>query len=133
MAVNRPNFLFIMDDQHRWDYVDFAAPNTARFVDTPNLRTLASTGTYFTHAMCNAPLCAPSRIGLATGLLPERLGATDNHAYAPRSHTTYYQRLRDYGYRVGVVGKLDLAKPDTHIGSNGARPTTRMLYTLVVV
>jgi choline-sulfatase len=109
-----------MDDQHRWDYIDVGT--TGGFVDTPNIRGLAAEGTNFTHCMCNAPLCAPSRIGLATGLLPERLGALDNHAYTPRSHTTYYQRLRDHGYRVGAVGKLDLSKPDTFLGVDGARP-----------
>jgi len=116
-----------MDDQHRWDYLDTGAPDTATtdaagFVDTPNMRELAAAGTEFTHCMCNAPICAPSRIGLATGLLPERLGALDNHAYAPRSHATYYQRLRDHGYRVGAVGKLDLSKPDTFLGVDGTRP-----------
>jgi len=37
---------------------------------------------------------------------------------------TYYQRLRDYGYRVGLVGKLDLSKPDSFVGASGARPST---------
>ena len=112
------NILFIMDDQHRWDYIN------TDFVDTPNLGKLAEQGTTFTHCTCNAPLCAPSRIGLATGLLPERLGALDNQAYLPRSQPTYYQRLRDENYQVGLVGKLDLAKPDGFLGIEGARPHT---------
>ncbi len=113
-----PNILFIMTDQHRWDYINNDT------VDTPNLQKLANRGTTFTHCTVNSPICAPSRIGLATGLLPERLGALDNHAYVPNSHQTYYQRLRDYNYQVGAVGKLDIAKPDGFIGVEGARPHT---------
>ena len=43
-------------------------------------------------------------------------------AFYPTSVPTYYQQLRDHGYRVGCVGKLDLAKPDGYNGRYGDRP-----------
>ena len=46
----------------------------------------------------------------------------DNTCYLPPQLPTYYQRLRDSGYRVGCVGKLDLAKPDKYNGRDGDRP-----------
>ena len=67
-------------------------------------------------------MCAPSRIALASGYQPLRLGSVGNDSYLPQHVTPYYQRLRDSGYRVGCVGKLDLAKPDGYNGRHGDRP-----------
>jgi arylsulfatase len=117
----QPNILFIMADQWRYDYAGFMG---ADFVATPNLDRLAARGQVFEQCACNSPLCSPSRISLATGLNPERTGALDNSAYLPRHATTYYQRLRDAGYEVGCVGKLDLAKHAGYNGSRGQRPAT---------
>ena len=114
-----PNVLLIMTDQHRWDYLGCYG---ADFVDTPNIDRLAASGLRFTKAFTNAPVCAPARIGLATGIHPARIGALDNNCYLPSQLPTYYQRLRDGGYRVGCVGKLDLAKPDIYNGRDGDRP-----------
>ncbi len=114
-----PNILLIMTDQHRWDYLGCAG---ADFVDTPNIDRLAASGVRFTNAFTNAPVCAPARIGLATGMHPARIGTLDNSCYLPPHLPTYYQRLRDSGYRVGCVGKLDLAKPDKYNGRHGDRP-----------
>jgi len=117
--VSKPNILFIMDDQHRFDYLGCFG---AYFLNTPNLDRLADSGIRFTNCFTNAPVCAPSRIALATGYNPSRLGALDNSSYLPLNISTYYQRLRDYKYRVGCVGKLDLAKPDPYNGRFGDRP-----------
>ncbi len=114
----RPNLLFIMDDQHRHDYLSAAG---ATFVRTPNLDCLAERGVRFSQCITNAPVCAPARIGLASGYQPARLGCLDNNCYLPRHITPYYVRLRDAGYRVGCVGKLDLAKPDPYNGRHGDR------------
>jgi len=116
---SRPNILFIMDDQHRFDYLGCAG---ADFLHTPNLDRLAERGVRFTRCITNSPVCAPARIGLATGLQPSRVGSLDNASFLPLSVPTYYQRLRDHGYRVGCVGKLDLAKPDRYNGRFGDRP-----------
>jgi choline-sulfatase len=115
----RPNILFIMSDQHRFDYAGYAG---ATFTRTSNLDQLAERGMQFTQCTTNSPVCAPARIGLASGLQPVRMGSLGNASYLPRRVTTYYQRLRDAGYRVGCVGKLDLAKPDGYNGRYGDRP-----------
>ena len=116
---DRPNVLFIMDDQHRFDYLGAAG---ADWVRTPNLDRLAERGVRFTQCTTNCPVCAPARIGLAAGMQPSRLGSLDNSSFLPRSATTFYERFRDHGYRVGCVGKLDLAKPDSYNGRYGDRP-----------
>jgi arylsulfatase len=115
----RPNLLLIMADQHRYDWL---GAEGAPWVRTPHLDALARRGVRFRQAFCCAPLCAPSRISLAAGLRPHRLGALGNNVFYPRIIPTYYQALRDAGYRVAVVGKLDLHKPDPYNGPRGDRP-----------
>ena len=116
---DRPNVLFIMADQFRHDWMGCAG---ADFVRTKNLDRLAERGVRFTQCCTNSPICAPARIGLATGLQPGRIGALGNNAFLPLSVPTYYQRMRDHGYQVGCVGKLDLGKPDKYNGLRGDRP-----------
>ncbi|WP_226527240.1 sulfatase [Metabacillus niabensis] len=115
---DRPNILFIMDDQHRFDYLGCAGLDS---VNTPNIDRLASRGVRFTNCFTNSPICVPARIGLASGLQPSRIGAVDNWCSLPSNIPTFYQRFRDHGYRVGCVGKLDLNKPDPYNGKNGDR------------
>jgi len=114
-----PNFLFIMADQWRFDYLGSLG---ADFVETPNIDRLAREGVTFENCFTTSPVCAPARISLASGFLPHRLGALNNSAYLPKGVETYYERLRDHGYRMGCVGKLDLAKPDPYNGRHGRRP-----------
>lgn len=119
MGNARPNILCIMADQHRHDFMGCAG---AGFIRTPNLDRLAARGVRFTQCTTNSPVCAPARIALATGLQPYRLGSLDNNSFLPHTVPTYYQRFRDHGYRVGCVGKIDLAKPDHYNGRYGDRP-----------
>ncbi|MFE5318283.1 sulfatase [Paenibacillus sp. NPDC056579] len=120
-AASKPNILFIMDDQHRFDYLGCMG---AEYVRTPNIDRLARRGIRFTHCYTNSPLCVPARISLATGLDPARLGLVDNSHVLSKQHETMYQRFRDNGYRVHCVGKLDLNKPDRYNGRFGDRPNT---------
>lgn len=109
--ANRPNILFIFDDQHRHDYLGAAG---ASFINTPNLDRLAQRGVRFTQAATNCPLCAPSRMALATGLMPVRAGVLANDfGRVPHGLPTFYQRMRDHGYWTASVGKL-------HLGPTGA-------------
>ena len=121
--TDKPNVLFIMSDQHRYDYLE-TDENAPEALNTPNMRRLAEMGVNFPNCTVNAPVCAPSRIGLASGIQPSRLGSLSNGSFYPTSIPTYYQQLRDHGYRVGCVGKLDLAKPDGYNGRYGDRPRT---------
>ena len=117
----RPNILLICTDQQRWDWMGCAGTPG---VETPNIDALAASGVRITGHVTNSAVCVPARIGLATGITPARLGCLGNDAVLPADVPTYYQALRDGGYRVGVVGKLDLNKPDEFNGRRGDRPDT---------
>ena len=56
--MDRPNVLWIWTDQQRWDALGAGGNPHIR---TPNLDALAASGTLFTRAYCNSPLCMPSR------------------------------------------------------------------------
>ncbi|MEM7142097.1 MAG: sulfatase-like hydrolase/transferase [Actinomycetota bacterium] len=119
--VGRPNLLLITTDQHRWDWLGcHGTPG----VETPNIDRLAASGVRFTEHVTNSAVCAPARIGLAAGTSPHRLGVFTNGDVLPDATPTYYQALRDAGYRVGCVGKLDLNKPEKQNGPTGDRPET---------
>ncbi|MBD3314512.1 MAG: sulfatase-like hydrolase/transferase [Chitinivibrionales bacterium] len=119
--AQRPNILLIMCDQLRHDFAGYVG---CRFAQTPTLDRLAHQGTIFKNCIANSPACTPARIGLATGMMPHRLGALTNDCYLRFSTPTYYQQLRDHGYYVGCVGKLDLAKPELDCGIRGNLPRT---------
>jgi arylsulfatase A-like enzyme len=116
-APRRPNLLFFFPDQHRPDWVGFGP--AALPIETPSLARLAQTGTWFTNAVCAAPVCAPSRACLASGREYDRCGVVDNGDNYPLDQPTYYGRLRDGGYHVMGVGKIDLAKATGDWGLDG--------------
>ena len=75
MNNKQSNFLFIMTDQHRYDFLHCAGMD---FLKTPNIDRIAKSGIQFRNCFTNAPLCVPARVGLASGLQPIRLGCVNN-------------------------------------------------------
>ncbi|HJP33811.1 MAG TPA: sulfatase-like hydrolase/transferase [Candidatus Latescibacteria bacterium] len=102
-----PNILFFFPDQQRHDWTGL---NRQLPLRAPNTNALAARGTNFTRAWCSSPLCAPSRACVASGRRYDRCGVADNGANYPLDQPTYFQGLRDTGYRVAGVGKFDLHK-----------------------
>ncbi|MCE9531507.1 MAG: sulfatase-like hydrolase/transferase [Planctomycetes bacterium] len=70
-AKRRPNFILILMDDMGWRDVGFMGN---KFVETPNLERLASTGLVFTQAYASAPNCAPTRACLMSGQYTPRHG-----------------------------------------------------------
>ena len=69
MARTRPNFIVIMTDQHRADYLGCAGHP---FLRTPAIDALAAAGTRFTRFYVSSPVCMPNRATFMTGRLPLR-------------------------------------------------------------
>lgn len=70
-SLEKPNVLFIsIDDLNDWAGFLENYPH----ISTPNIDRLAKQGVAFSNAHCQAPICAPSRASLMTGLYPHTTG-----------------------------------------------------------
>ena len=67
--MSRPNILFVMTDQQRWDAVGCSSTDEP-WLETPAFDRLASEGTRFTNCVTTTPICIPARVILATGHYP---------------------------------------------------------------
>lgn len=121
MSARPRDILLIVTDQQRQGWLGCEGAAWAR---TPHLDRLAAAGTRFTGCCTNAPVCAPARCALATGLAPHRCGVLGNHHDLDPAFPTLYRHLRDRGWWTGYVGKLDLAKAtgDQGVGEDGRMP-----------
>ena len=112
---SRPNILFLMADQYRWDALGSVNP----LVKTPNLDSLAARGVRFGRATVNAPMCMPSRYSMMTGLYPSQVGVRHNAQMCPTDEDlpvpVLAQRLLEAGYQTAGFGKTHL-----YLGKEGA-------------
>ena len=97
------NLVYIFSDQHSRRVLGCYG-NTA--VQTPHLDRLASGGTVFRNAYCNAPICVPSRASMATGRYVHDIGFWDNARPYEGSVPSWGHRLMAQGHRVTSIGKL---------------------------
>jgi arylsulfatase A-like enzyme len=79
------------------------------FATTPNLDELASEGFLYTHAYANAPVCAPARNTIITGVYACSNGNQHMRSYYPKSEAvkTYPEFLREAGYYCTNNAKTD--------------------------
>lgn len=110
----RPNVLFLLTDQHRYDAVGCNADNQCR---TPAIDSIAESGTRFTRAYTPIAMCTPARASLLTGQYPHTHGQLSNMGnfngafdenVLDRVEDAYPRRLREAGYEVRYAGKWHL-------------------------
>ena len=129
--TKRPNFLFIITDQHRADHLGCYG-NTE--VQTPHIDSIAAKGRAWDRFYVANPVCMPNRASIMTGRMPSLHGARHNGIPLSKDHTTFVELLRDAGYRTGLIGKSHLqnftgqaatagfeADPDLHSPREGLR------------
>jgi len=101
-ATNRVNILFLMDDQHRGDWLGAAG---ASWILTPNLDRLAREGVLFRRGYTSVPSCLAARAALLTGLSPWSHGCL-GYTPIPEHYAVEKPRLfTAAGYRTHAVGK----------------------------
>ncbi len=111
-AVARPNIVFVLVDDLRWDEIGVAGHP---YVKTPNIDRIANEGVYFTNAFTTTPLCSPARATFLTGLYPHTSGITDNLARNEQSHRleTFPKMLNQRGYDTAFIGKWHMGNDDS--------------------
>ena len=97
-----PNILFIMTDQQRSDCM---GANGNPIIQTPNLDRLAEQSANFSHAFVQAPVCTPSRVCYFTGRYAHSHRNRVNYTPLDESEILMPARLKQAGYRTGIVGK----------------------------
>ena len=70
-----PNILLIITDQQHADMMSCAGN---KYLKTPAMDRLAREGIRFTNAYVTNPVCSPSRISIATGIMAGRFGILNN-------------------------------------------------------
>ena len=70
------------------------------YATTPNVDALAKRGMIYAHCWSNAPVCAPARTTLITGIYPTSLGGEHMRSMVPMAEgkKMYPQFVRDAGY-----------------------------------
>jgi arylsulfatase len=106
--ARRPNILFIMTDQQRWDCV---GANGNALIKTPNLDRLAASGANFSHVFVASPVCVPSRISFFTGRYAHSHRNRVNYTPLDHSEMLLQARLKEAGYRTASIGKLHYFPP----------------------
>lgn len=108
--ANRPNIIFIITDQQRYDTI---ASLGYDYVDTPNLDRLVKEGISFDQCFVTAASCAPARASLFTGFYPHTTGILKNADLWRRS---WIELLNQSGYRCVNVGKMHTYPYHTPLG-----------------
>jgi len=101
-SPKRPNIVFILTDDHRWDFMSRAGHPV---VKTPSLDRLASEGMLFSNAFVTSALCSPSRASFLTGLYAHTHGVQNNLTPWRDESVTFLELFKQAGYDTAFIGK----------------------------
>lgn len=120
-SAARPNIIFLMTDDQRWDNMGCYGRPEFR---TPNIDQLAEQGVIFDRAFYAVSICMPSRVTMMTGRhnSSHRVGfvAPDNYTLSRADFAKGYPALlKKAGYRTGFIGKVGFT-----VTEEAQRPST---------
>jgi arylsulfatase A-like enzyme len=115
--TGKPNIVLVLADDA--GYGDFGCYGQQK-IRTPEIDALAGEGMLFTDHYAAAPVCAPSRCGLLTGLHTGHASIRGNEEIIPEGQrplpaddVTMAEVLKKAGYTTAVIGKWGLGGPGT--------------------
>ncbi len=104
-AADRPNILWLTSEDHGPEMGCYGDP----LARTPNVDALAAKGMMFKRAWSVAPVCAPARSAIISGIYPSSSGGIHMRSMVPMPNGTkmYPQILREAGYYCTNNSKTD--------------------------
>ncbi|WP_281612981.1 sulfatase-like hydrolase/transferase [Flammeovirga sp. SubArs3] len=112
----KPNVLFIISDQHKQT---FSGAYGHDIIKTPNIDALAKNGVTFENAYAPAPVCAPTRAAIVTGMYPYANGAIYHKAPVINANGKEVRKgsgfLRSTGYHDDIKTIAEVFKKDGYI------------------
>ncbi len=104
-AQSRPNILWISAEDLSPDLACYGD----RYARAPNLDKFAAEGARYTNAFSSAPVCAPSRSAIITGMYPTTIGSLHmrSKAVPPPGVKAFTETLRAAGYYCTNNAKTD--------------------------
>ena len=111
-AAERPNVLFILTDDQRWDCVSL---NPKSIIATPNIDRLGHEGVYFPNHFCTTSLCSPSRASILSGLYAHAHGVANNFTEYPEDMPTWPLELQKSGYETAYIGKYHMGEANDDV------------------
>lgn len=104
-AAERPNILWITSEDNGPQLGCYGDA----YSDTPNIDALAAKGQVYLNAWSNAPVCAPARTTIITGLYPTSLGAQHMRSQVrlPKDFLLLPQYFQQHGYYTSNNSKED--------------------------
>ena len=106
----RPNVVFILSDDHRYDFMGFTGKVPG--LETPNMDRMATQGIHCAQAFVNTALCSPSRASILTGQYSHVHEVVDNDAPAREDLRYFPSYLQAAGYRTAFMGKWHMGHGD---------------------
>jgi len=109
--VEKPNIIFILTDDQRWDALGYAGND---IIKTPEMDKLAQEGVYFNHAVVTTPICAASRASIFSGLYERthKYNFQTGPMLPQYMADSYPKLLRGAGYYTGFFGKFGVNYPE---------------------
>jgi uncharacterized sulfatase len=111
LTAAKPNILWLTSEDHGPHMGCYGDP----LAKTPNVDALAARGMLFRHAWSVAPVCAPARTAIITGMYPTSLGAIHMRSMVPLPNAArlFPEYLREAGYYCTNQSKEDYNVPRT--------------------
>ncbi|WDQ15064.1 sulfatase-like hydrolase/transferase [Rhodopirellula sp. P2] len=126
---SQPNILFVLYDDLGWGDLGCYYQNESkhdRTHQTPHWDAMAAEGLQMRNHYCPAPVCAPSRASLLTGVHQGHAAVRDNQFdKALPDVPTVASVLKDAGYTTALIGKYGLQGDGNNAQSWPAYPTKR--------
>ncbi len=107
-ALQRPNILFIMSDDHASQGIGVYSSLLKDITNTPNIDRIAQEGMKFENCFVTNSICTPSRATILTGKYGHVNGCQILDQTFDTSQQTFPEIFQESGYYTSVVGKWHL-------------------------